>query len=125
MRVDRDAAPVVGHRQEAAGIELNLDEGGVPGHRLVHAVVDDLGKEVVQRLGVGAADKHARPPADRLQTFQNLDMSGTVGVAGILGLGGPTGGAHERIGPPLGTSRRGRLPILAQMRKEVVVHEIS
>ena len=90
------------------------------------AVVDHLGEEVVQRLLVGAADIHARPPADRLQTFQDLDIRGAVGVAGILGrLGGPTGGPHERIGPPLGTSRRGRLPILAQMRKEVVVHEIS
>jgi hypothetical protein len=73
VRIDRDAAPVVGHRQEAALLELDLDEGRVAGHRLVHGVVDHLGEEVMQCLLVGAADIHARPPPDRFEPLQNLD----------------------------------------------------
>ena len=78
MRVDRDAAAVVGDGEVAAFLELDLDEGRVAGDRLVHRVVDHLGEEVVQRLLVGAADIHAGPAADRLQALQHLDGGGVV-----------------------------------------------
>ena len=81
MRIDRDAAAVVGDGEEAVGLQLDLDEGGVAGQRLVHRVVDHLGKQVMQRLLVGAADVHAGPPAHRLQALQHLDVLG--GVAGF------------------------------------------
>ena len=74
MRIDRDAAAVVGDGDEAVGVELDLDEGGMAGHRLVHGVVDHLGEEVVQRLLVGAADIHAGPAAHRLEPLQHLDV---------------------------------------------------
>ena len=64
-----------------SAVELDLDEGGVAGQRLVHGVVDHLGEQVMQRLLVGAADIHAGPPPHRLQTLQHLDVLG--GVAGF------------------------------------------
>ena len=75
MRIDRDAAAIVGDGQEPVGRKLDLDEGGVAGHRLVHRIVDDFGEQVVQRLLVGAADIHAGTPPHRLQPFQHLDVA--------------------------------------------------
>ncbi len=80
MRIDRDAAAVVADGEEAVFGERHLDEGGVPGQRLVHRVVDHLGEEMMQRLLVGAADIHARAPAHRLKTFQHLDVGSGVAV---------------------------------------------
>ena len=94
VRVDRDAAAVVGDRQEAVGVELDLDAGGVAGDRLVHRVVDHLGEEVVQRLLVGAADVHAGAAAHRLQAFEHLDVGGGVAVGGV----GRTAGAGRLVG---------------------------
>ena len=73
MRIDWNAAAVVVDREEAVGIEPHLDPRGMAGHRFVHRIVDHLGEQVVHRLVVGAADIHARPPAHRLESFQNLD----------------------------------------------------
>ena len=78
VRIDRDAAAVVGHGQPAVRLELDLDEVGVAGDRLVHGVVDHLGEEVVQRLLVGAADIHAGAAAHRLQPLQHLDVGRVV-----------------------------------------------
>ena len=78
MRVDRDAAAVVGDGQQAVLVELDLDPVGVAGDRLVHGIVHHLGEEVMHRLLVGAADIHARPAADRLQPLQHLDVGGGV-----------------------------------------------
>ncbi len=96
MRIDRDAAAVVGDADEAVGVELDLDEGGVAGQRLVHRIVDHLGEQVMQRLLVGAADIHAGPAAHRLQALQHLDVLG--GVAGL---------ACARRVRPRGPVRRG------------------
>ncbi len=81
MRIDRDAAAVVGDGEVAVGLKLDLDEGRVAGERLVHGVVDHLGEQVMERLLVGAADIHAGPPAHRLEAFQHLDVVGGIGVA--------------------------------------------
>src|SRR5438128_1014191 len=35
VRIDGNAAPVVGHADEAVGLHLDLDEARVPGERLV------------------------------------------------------------------------------------------
>ena len=86
MRIDRDAAAIVGDGQKAVGGKLDVDEGRVAGHRLVHRIVDHLGEEVMQRLLVGAADIHARTPAHRLQPLQHLDIGGVIALAAVLGL---------------------------------------
>ena len=64
-----------------SALKFHLDEGGVPGQRLVHGVVDDFGEQMMQRLFVGAADIHAGAAAHRLQAFQHLDVG--RGVAGF------------------------------------------
>jgi hypothetical protein len=56
------------------GVEAHRDDLGVAGDRLVHRVVEHLGEEVMQRPLVGAADVHARPLADRLEAFEDLDV---------------------------------------------------
>ena len=47
-------------------------------HGLVHAIVHDFGKEVVQGLFIGAADIHAGAAADGLQPLQHLDVGGGI-----------------------------------------------
>ena len=89
MRIDRDAAAVVGDGDKAVGLHLDLDPVGMAGQRLVHGIVDHLGEQVVQRLLVGAADIHAGAAAHRLEPLQHLDMLG-----GVAGLGG--GAARRR-----------------------------
>jgi len=54
VRVDRDAAAIVGDGEGAVGGEVHLDEAGMPGQRLVHGVVDHLGEQVMQRFLIGA-----------------------------------------------------------------------
>ena len=100
MRVDRDAAAIVGDGEVAVLVELDLDEGRVARHRLVHGIVDHLGEEVVQRLLVGAADIHAGPAAHRLQPLQHLDRGGVV--AGLRQR------SEERLRRPGGALRRRR-----------------
>ena len=78
VRIDRNAAAVVGDAAEAVVLEVHVDEAGVTRHRLVHGVVDDFGEEVVEPRLVGAADEHARATPDRLEPFQNLDRRGRV-----------------------------------------------
>ena len=73
MRIDRNAAAIVGDGEIAVGLELDLDEGRVAGDRLVHGIVEHFGEEVVQAGLVGAADIHAGAPAHRLQPLQHLD----------------------------------------------------
>ena len=81
MVLDRDAAAVVDDGDVAVGAEMHLDAAGMAGDRLVHRVVDDFGEEVVQRVGVGAADIHARAAAHRLEPLQHLDVGGRIGRA--------------------------------------------
>ena len=83
MRIDRDAAAVVGDGEEAVGAEFHLDPAGVAGDGLVHGVVDHLGEQVMQRALVRAADVHAGPAPHGLEAFQHLDVGGCVAVGGL------------------------------------------
>ena len=96
MRIDRDAAAVVDDREKAVGLDLDLDEMGVAGERLVHGIVDHLGEQVVHRLLVGAADIHAGPPAHRLEPFEHLDVAGGVAALGAGGRARGLGGGFRR-----------------------------
>jgi len=55
--------------------------------RLVHRVVDDFGEEVMQGIGVRAADEHTRTAAHRLESVENFDIGGRIGpfAAGAAG----------------------------------------
>jgi len=78
--IDRDPAPVVGHRHAVVDVDGDLDPVARPRQGLVHAVVDDLEDEVVQPLGSGPADVHGGPLADRLETLEDLDLIDPVGL---------------------------------------------
>ena len=72
MRLDRDAAAVVGHPAAAVGQQGDVDLGGVARHGLVDGVVDDLPDQVVQarrtrssRCTCRAAPGPARGPRER------------------------------------------------------------
>ena len=80
VRIDRDAAAVVGDGEIAVGLQLHFDPGGVAGHRLVHGVVDHLGEQVMQGLLVGAANVHAGMAPHRLQALQDLDVGRSVAL---------------------------------------------
>ncbi len=88
MRVDRNAAPIVADGQKAVRSQADLNEGGVAGQSLVHRVVDDFSKQVMQCFFVRAADVHPRSAPDRLQPLQHLDIGRRI--AG-LGAGRPRG----------------------------------
>ena len=80
VRLNWNAAAIVGDPQVAGVFELHLDEAGVPCHCFVHGVVDDFGKQMMQRLLVGAADIHAGALTDRLKTLEDFNMCGRVAV---------------------------------------------
>ena len=108
MRIDRDAAAVVGDGERAVRGKLDLDEAGMARHGLVHRIVDHLGEEVVQRLLVGAADIHAGAAAHGLQPLQHLDVGG-----GVAAFRRPVRGAAHAlrrpfVGAPRGGGGRGR-----------------
>ena len=79
MRIDRDAAAVVADGDEVVRVQRHLDPARMAGDHLVHRIVDDLGRQMMQGAFVGAADIHARPLADRLQPFENLDILRCIG----------------------------------------------
>ena len=106
VRIDGNAAAVVGHGHEAVGFHLHLDEAGMPFQRFVHGVVDHLGEQMVQRLLVGAADIHARAPAHRLEPFEHLDVArGVAGLGPARALAGARGLAGEAARRRLGQIR--------------------
>ena len=95
--IDRNAAPVVAHRQIALGVQVYGDQFGVAGHGLVHRIIEDFGEQMVQSAFVGAADIHAGAFADGFQPLQHFDRRS--GIAG--------GGRRSRRGLNSGRRRRG------------------
>ena len=71
LLVDRDAAAVVGDLDRAVAVEDDLDVGGVAGRGLVDGVVDELPDQVVEPVGAGAADVHARALADGIEALED------------------------------------------------------
>ena len=125
MRIDRNAAAIVGDGDKSVGGKLDVDEGRVAGHRLVHRIVDHLGEEMMQRLLVGAADIHARTPAHRLQSFQHLDMAGVIALAAVLDLRGALRRRlQDRIERACRRARSGLLPHVAE-KVVAVVHAVK
>ena len=82
LLVGGDAAAVVVHLGRAVGVQRDLDRVGRTGQRLVDAVVDDLPQAVHQAAGVGGPDVHARPLAHRLESLEDEEVGGVVGVVG-------------------------------------------
>ena len=78
MLVDRHAATVVDHGQIAAFLKGDLDERGVAGDGFVHRIVDHFSKQMMQCVGVGPPDIHARSPAHGLQALEHFDRGGGI-----------------------------------------------
>src|SRR5690606_19453161 len=71
VHVRGDATAVVDDATAAVGEEGHVDAGGVPGHRLVDGVVDDLPHAVVQPVRTRRPDVHAGALADRLEALED------------------------------------------------------
>ena len=84
LDVDRDAACLVGHGDRAVLGQRHVDLRAEAAQRLVDGVVDDLPEAVHEAAGVGRADVHRRPLADRLQTLEDQQVAGLV----LAALGG-------------------------------------
>ena len=82
MVLDRDAAAVIGDGQAAFSIEMHVDEIGMARHRLVHRVVDDFCKQMVQRPFRRCRQYTCPTPAHRLQPLEHFD-GGCVIIARI------------------------------------------
>ena len=78
VRVHRNSAPVVAHGDTVVGAQLQLDPRGVPGHGLVHGVVQQLGNQVMHCPLVAAADIHTGATAHRFEALEDLDVFGGV-----------------------------------------------
>ena len=78
VRVDGDAAAVVGDADALIRVQRDGDLGAETGQRLVDGVVDDFVNAVMQSARRGVADVHARPLADRIEPFEDLDVFGCV-----------------------------------------------
>ena len=76
-----NAAPVVAHRDAAVAVQHQLDARGETGLRLVHRVVDDLERHVVQaRAVIGVADIHAGAATHCIEAPQDRNGRGVIGV---------------------------------------------
>ena len=80
MRIDRNTATIVTDRQSIIGIQRDFDATGMTGHRLIHAVVDDLGGKMVQRAFVNTANIHSGAFANRLQALQHLNGRRVIAI---------------------------------------------
>lgn len=76
----RDAPAVVPHGYHIAGKNLHLDMGAEARQRFIDGVVHNFIYQMIQALGTGGADIHARPLAHRLQAFQHLDLTFVIGL---------------------------------------------
>ncbi len=78
MHADRYAAPVVRDRHAVVAVDGDLDLVAVARQRFVDAVVDYFVHKMMQAPDRRAAYIHSRPAPDSLQSFQYLDLIGTI-----------------------------------------------
>ena len=71
-------------------------------HGLIDGVVDHLPNEMVETRQTCRADVHAGSTANGVETFQHLNVLGTVGAGGLSGgaFGGVAGGVYRHALPP-------------------------
>ena len=75
---NRNSAPVVHNGDGIVRINGNFDMFTESSQSLIHRIIHDFIDKMMQTSGRGAADIHARPLSDRFQTFQNLNLVGTI-----------------------------------------------
>ena len=108
--VDGDAASVVGDRHRpAVGVERDADVRGMPVHRLVDGVVEDLPDQMMQPGRAHAADVHAGTAAHRLQPFEDGNVLGAVALCHQPALTAGRANRVPEVGP--GVSRQCSTPV--------------
>ena len=96
MRINRNAAPIIGDTYRAVVLKLDLDEARMSRDRLVHRIVDDLGEEMMHRLLVGAPDIHAGTATHGLEPLEHLDRRSRVSLLAGRAIPACRGGALAR-----------------------------
>jgi len=81
VRIHRDAAAIVGHRNGSVGGKFHLDPRAMARQGLVDGVVHHFIHAMVQAALERVPDVHCRPFPDRFQPFQNLDFRPVVAFA--------------------------------------------
>jgi len=72
--VDRDAPAIVVDHQRAVAVDDYRDPAAVPGKGFINRIIDNFVDKMVQTAGIGAADIHCRPLADRSEPFEDRDV---------------------------------------------------
>ena len=83
MRINRNAAAIVGDGQPVANAQMHFNTAGMAGDGFIHRVVEDFGREMVQGAFVDAANIHARATANRLKPLQHFNCRSGI----IIGCG--------------------------------------
>jgi len=109
MDASGNAASVVFHRHRPVGVQFDEHQIAMAGQSLVDRVVGNLEHHVVQaRSVIGIADIHARALAHGVQSFEDLDRIGAVGIGVLAALGrGFVSACHAQH---IGTEGAGRNP---------------
>ena len=75
---DGDASTVVADFDDVPGQDVHFNVCTEAGQRLVDGVIDDLIDQMVESAGTGRTDVHAGTHPDRFETFEDLDLLGTI-----------------------------------------------
>jgi hypothetical protein len=85
VRVHRDPAAVVDHRDGVVDVDGDADRVAEPGQGLVDGVVHHFIDEVVESRRAGRADVHGRALPHGLEPLEDLDLVGAVIGGGGIG----------------------------------------
>ena len=75
---DGDASTVVADFDDVPGQDVHFNVCAEAGQRLVDGVIDDLIDQMVESAGTGRTDVHTGTHPDRFETFEDLDLLGTI-----------------------------------------------
>ena len=78
LDIHRDTTAVIPDPDHIVGQQFHFDMGTEPRQSLVDGIVHDLIDQMVQALGTGGTDIHARALADGFQAFQDLDLTAVI-----------------------------------------------
>lgn len=83
MDVDGDSTSVIFDSDRVVPIDRDDDRVAVTTKRLVDRVVDYFKNKVVESANANVADVHRRSLADRIESFENLDVGGAIGCSSL------------------------------------------
>ena len=78
MNVDRDTPPVISHSTTTVRQQLDQHHRSIAGNSFINTVVGNLFNQMVCPIVAGRTDVHTGTLANRLQAFQDLDLTGII-----------------------------------------------